>query len=678
MRPTLPIATALVLIAAIGPPPSHVRAAAPQGRQSAQASPVTRVTGRVVAGDPATAVPRAFVTATSNGKLVASATTDADGLFTIDAPAPITSISLSKQGFVPVTRRTTDGTTFLPPLEISLTRAAVVSGRVIDAVGRPIVSVRVRIAPIEPTAGSQMATAVTDDRGMFRIGGLKPASYFIVTEGRPDYQSVIANQSPVSASSTPVTIQAREGVESTVILAYQDTAVILAYAEVGGVVTGHVVNEFGEPTPGLTVRLLRVGGAGITTSGEFSNVPRMTDDRGEYRLFHIPAGDYFLVVSDDSGNASAEEPAWLPVYFPGSLAAIDAIPLTVGRSVELAGMNVIFSRSRGTRVFGSVVNAAGQPLRSQVRLAAPIPWSGVQPRARIALTKEDGSFDLGGVPPGQYTLQTLTAAPAATIVVPLSGSPLTPQLVSAPATEPRAYGFLSVDAQGQELGPLVVKASPGATVSGRLVLETSAPLSDRPAFTFVAVGSAEHFPMSDQPSAMLQATLDPELQNFRINGLSGTMRLRLAAPSNWWMKSATINGIDAAESPVTLTSSRESTDDAIIVLADTGGSVKGRATSGQTPADDGWAIVFSVDRDRRYTGSQWMATTNLDDEGRFTVAGLPPGDYYVTAVEGSAPLPRNEARFLDLLEELTPRARRVTIGPRQAVTLSQTVAVAAR
>ena len=638
---------------------------------------MARLTGRVVSGDPARGVPRALVTASANGKLVASAMTDASGTFAIDAPASTTSISVSKRGFVTSARRTTGDRTSLTPLEFPLARAAVVSGRVLDGAGRPIVSIRVRIAPVKTAAGGQMTTAVTDDRGMFRIGGLSPGTYSIVSEGSPDYQSVIANRAPVSPSSRPLTIQVREGAEHTVALAYQDTAVILSYAEVGSVVTGHVVDEYGEPAPGLTVRLARMGSTGMT-AGEFSNVPRLTDDRGEYRLFHIPAGQYFLMVSDDTSNASGDEPAWLPVYFPGSLAAIDAIPLTLGRSEELAGMNIVFSRSRGTRVFGYVLNSAGQPLRSQVRLAAPIPWSGAEPRARIVGTREDGSFELGSVPPGRYALHTTTAA-AGAVYVTLSGTPPGSERVSrAPADSPREFGFLPVDAQGNELGPLVMQTSPGAIVSGRLVLEASAPLSSRPAFTFVAVAASEHFPMSDQPSAMLQAIIDPDLQNFRINGLAGTMRLRLGGGSNWWMKSASINGIDAVESPVVLTSSRESTDDAIIVLADTAGSVSGRAMSGQTPADDGWAIVFAADRSQRFTGSQRIVTMNPGDEGRFTAAGLPPGDYYVAAVEGSAPLPRNEARFLDLLDTLTPRARRVTIGPRQAVTLSQSVPAVAR
>ena len=422
------------------------------------------------------------------------------------------------------------------------------------------------------------------------MAGSHRRAYSIVSDGHPEYQrspvsstlsaeSVLILQqmpSPVSPTSNPLTFQAREGSETTVTLVYRETAVILSYAEVGGVVTGRVVDEAGEPAPGLTVRLSRVGGAG-TAGAEISNVPRVTDDRGEYRLFHIAAGQYFLLVSDETRNASINEPSWLPVYYPGSMAAIDAIPLTVGRSQELAGIDVIFSRSRGTRVSGYVFNAAGQPLRTQVRLAAPSPLSGMQVPTRIALTKDDGAFEFGGVPPGQYTLRASNTQPSATIVLSLAGSQLLPERLE-PARE---YGLISVSAHGDELGPVVVQTRPGASISGRLVLETSGPLSSRPVFTFVAMAAGENFPMSEQPSAMLQATVDAELQSFKINGLSGTMRLRLTAGSkNWWLKSATVNGIDATDSPITLTSSQDSTNDAIFVLADTAGSVSGRAMSG--------------------------------------------------------------------------------------------------
>ena len=88
--------------------------------------------------------------------------------------------------------------------------------------------------------------------------------------------------------------------------------------------------------------------------------------------------------------------------------------------------------------------------------------------------------------------------------------------------------------------------------------------------------------------------------------------------------------------------------------------------------------MFPVDRAQRFNGSPRIVSIPLGDGGRFRTSGLPPGDYYIAAVDGSTALPQNEARFSDLLEELTPRARRVSIGPRQSVTLPQGVQVATR
>ena len=208
------------------------------------------------------------------------------------------------------------------------------------------------------------------------------------------------------------------------------------------------------------------------------------------------------------------------------------------------------------------------------------------------------------------------------------------------------------------------------------MLETTGPPSGRPTFIFAALASGENFPMADQPAAMLQASVDAQLQTLKINGLTGTMRLRIAAGSkDWWLKSAMVNGVDATESPITLTSSLDSTDDAVFVLADTAGSVSGQALSGREPAEEGWAVLFAVDRAHRFNGSARMAAIDLGSEGRFTAPNLPPGDYYVAAVDGSAPLPRNEAPFLELLDALTPRARRITVAPRQSVTLPQSIQV---
>ena len=97
MRITLPIAAGLVCAVTIALVHPHLGAASPQdGQKPASALSGIQITGRVVSGDPPAALPRALVAALANGKLVASAVTDASGRFVIDTPATVTSVVVSK------------------------------------------------------------------------------------------------------------------------------------------------------------------------------------------------------------------------------------------------------------------------------------------------------------------------------------------------------------------------------------------------------------------------------------------------------------------------------------------------------------------------------------------------------------------------------------------------------
>jgi hypothetical protein len=64
-----------------------------------------------------------------------------------------------------------------------------------------------------------------------------------------------------------------------------------------------------------------------------------------------------------------------------------------------------------------------------------------------------------------------------------------------------------------------------------------------------------------------------------------------------------------------------------------------------------------MDSGRRYAGSRWIAVTQPDIDGRYQLAGVPPGEYLVVA----APIGWHPMQEPERLAELEPLARRVEL-----------------
>lgn len=141
-------------------------------------------------------LPRAFVAlSTSSGELLAATRTDDQGRYGfVDLPPDRLALAASKPGFL--TRRDLDrgGSSAIldcshgcreAGLDFELSRGAVVAGIVSDAllepVSRAVVSVR-RVHP--PASGEKPATGATDDRGRFRIAGLRAGKYTLAVQRR--------------------------------------------------------------------------------------------------------------------------------------------------------------------------------------------------------------------------------------------------------------------------------------------------------------------------------------------------------------------------------------------------------------------------------------------------------------------------------------------------------------
>jgi hypothetical protein len=159
---------------------------------------------------------------------------------------------------------------------------------------------------------------------------------------------------------------------------------------------------------------------------------------------------------------------------------------------------------------------------------------------------------------------------------------------------------------------------------------------------------------------------------FEIRGVNGLRRLQLTRqPESWALKEIRVNGIDATDRILSLGRSEQSLSDVEVVLTDRvnvlGGSVSDER--GQL-APAAAVIAFSTARDRWYPVSRFMRRTIARKDGTFSVAGLPPGTYYVAAV-AQLPADGDEAwQDPAFLTSLIPRASTATLGDGDTRTLN--------
>jgi hypothetical protein len=102
-------------------------------------------------------------------------------------------------------------------------------------------------------------------------------------------------------------------------------------------------------------------------------------------------------------------------------------------------------------------------------------------------------------------------------------------------------------------------------------------------------------------------------------------------------------------------------------VSSAGAAIGGHVTdSASAPVGSYSVIVFSTDRGKWSSTSRFLRLARPAQDGSFEVAGLPPGEYWVAAVD---PVEGNEVSgdWLkpETLEKLSFRARRVTLAERE-------------
>jgi len=269
-----------------------------------------------------------------------------------------------------------------------------INGRVTTAdTGSPVRGAEVRLS----IDGRFSRLVTTNGEGRFDIRNL-PAGEYRLTVSKSGFITLeYGQQRPFETAST-ITIGEGQSATGNVALLR------------GGAIFGRVLDEFGDPSVGTRVQVLRNraedGGRRLMPVG----VADQTDDTGAFRIYGLPPGEYFIAASTGLIDAIKRDP---PVYYPGTTAFAEALPITLGAGAEASADFQISAVARAATISGVVLTSSGGPspgamvnLSSNTVSATP----GAQNMAMLhADAGPDGSFTIQNVPPGPYTLTAMAS-----------------------------------------------------------------------------------------------------------------------------------------------------------------------------------------------------------------------------------------------------------------------------
>jgi hypothetical protein len=409
----------------------------------------------------------------------------------------------------------------------------------------------------------------------------------------------------------------------------------------GSVVAGEILDEAGEPLQGVEVQALQVRSEnGRTVAIRVgAAASRVTDDRGQYRIFGLPSGSY-LITAKVNGvpfvAAGARAMAYAPVYYPGTPSVQSAQTLQVPFEAEVNGVNLTVPPSLSARISGKAVDAAGEPLAGLVVRLMPTRRSSaivIEP-FRTPPIGPDGAFEILDVSPGDYVVQAIGA-----------------------------FTFASeyVQVNDGDPPPLTLRGSAGATIEGRFIVEGMAAPPSRALTIHAMPMDTDRAPEKGRGPDGLAVYDDGR---FYLTGLRGSMRFSWNSPvAGLYLKSMTIGGIDVTDSPFDFGFEERTISDAEIVLSSAGGRIAGSVTDASgNPATRFVSVAFSTSRQHWYTGSRYVVQRASLADGLFDIDGLPPGEYWVAAVESLAP---GDWQTAEALDAIVPAATRVTVVERQ-------------
>ncbi len=258
------------------------------------------------------------------------------------------------------------------------------------------------------------------------------------------------------------------------------------------------------------------------------------------------------------------------------------------------------------------------------------------------------------VAPGDYTLQVRAA-------IDVGGASV------------QEGASMPISVSDVDLDNLVLQTSSGWAVSGQFTTDTGA----APTVPRERVRVTPR-PLSAGATPLGQGPGNPGGERGRVeedwtfvaSSVHGAARIRASVPDGWMVKSILQDGRDVTDTVFELRSG-ETLSGIQVVISNRVNSVAGQVVDGKgAPLAEGTVILFASDAEKWGEDSRFVRSARPDQEGKYQIRGLPPGEYLAVAVEYVEDGMWNDPEYL---ESMRGYGRRVTLGESDEQTVALTL-----
>ena len=484
----------------------------------------------------------------------------------------------------------------------------------------------------EPTQFPPIAPFMTAADGKFRFTKLPAGSYRLAVSCNGFVSTAYGSVSG-QGEGTIITIAAGQVIKD-----------ITFRLRAAATLSGHIRDSEGNPVPGVDVSLLSLAfypnGMRLMERVAFTT----TDDRGEYRLFWVTPGRYYLSSGAfGSGLTSnvVQEKLYSPFYYPGTFNLKGATVIEVVSGTEMGAMDMIMPRPLTYSVQGTILDVGGGPPPKRVNIellprsedAAPIDLqsSGMIRVGDIRYT--NGIFEITNVLPGPYLIRASTSRDFnSPLAVDAIASVRSPSDLFRVAFSSTSSAVLPVDVFASDISGLKMTLAAGVRVPLRVSVE-GREFSSLLEYEKIRAHLQPRRDSSDGSYGQSASVNSEGLGAFE-NTRNGEYRIRVEQlPTDFYLKTARMDNVDVLNGFWKF--SGTPTGVVNVVLGDNPGRVEGSLSDSSSKPVPGVQVVLIPENFRHR--NELYKTVDTDESGRFAFRGVAPGDYRVFSWEELEP-----------------------------------------